>query len=341
MRGSARCEVKDMDGIFETQPERTDLPLVVMPVVIASMIEPFKKNFAMLENVARVRMYEDFTLDEDTIVERCKDADAVMVIGFHCTDAILDRLPNVKCYAFGGTGVASYINLDKSKERGIRVCNVLHYGDYAVAEHTMALLMELTRHAGALDAQVKQGDWDGADGFELFGKRLGIIGLGGIGQTVAGIAKAFGMKVSAWNSHVPAQVFADLGVTPVDDMNELIAGSDVVSVHMPLLDSTRGIIAAENLEALRPGTLFVNTARAEVIEPGALLARLQRGDIPAALDVFEHEPLTADDPLCKIPGIVLTPHIAWRTDGAYIGLTKQVVQSITAFFKGEDFNVVV
>lgn len=145
----------------------------------------------------------------------------------------------------------------------------------------MALLMELTRHAGALDMQVKQGDWDGADGFELFGKKLGIIGLGGIGQTVAGIANAFGMKVSAWNSHVPAQVFENLNVTPVEDMNELISNSDVVSVHMPLLDSTRGIIAAKNLDALRPGTLFVNTARAEVIEPGALLARLQRGDIPA------------------------------------------------------------
>lgn len=116
-----------------------------------------------------------------------------MVIGFHCADAILDRL-DAKCYAFGGTGVASYINLEKTKERGIRVCNVLHYGDHAVAEHAMALLMELTRHAGALDMQVKQGDWDGADGFELFGKRLGIIGLGGIGQTVAGIANAFGMK---------------------------------------------------------------------------------------------------------------------------------------------------
>ncbi len=228
---SARDVVKIWMEFFETQPDRTDLPLVVMPVVIESMIGPFKQNFTMLENVARVRMYEDFTLDEDTIVERCKDADAVMVIGFHCADAILDRL-DAKCYAFGGTGVASYINLE-NQERGIRVCNVLHYGDHAVAEHAMALLMELTRHAGALDMQVKQGDWDGADGFELFGKKLGIIGLGGIGQTVAGIANAFGMKVSAWNSHVPAQVFENLNVTPVEDMNELISNSDVVSVHMP------------------------------------------------------------------------------------------------------------
>ena len=155
------------------------------------------------------------------------------------------------------------------------------------------------------------------------------------------IAGALGMNVSAWNSHVPEQVFADLNITPVNDMNELITGSDVVSIHMPLLDSTKGIVTAENLEALKPGTMFINTARAEIIEPGALLARLQRGDIPAALDVFEHEPLTADDPLCSIPGIILTPHTAWRTDGAYVGITRQVVQSVAAFCKGEDFNVVV
>ena len=121
--------------IYETQPERTDLPLVVMPVIIESMIEPFEKNFELLKDIARVRMYKDFTLDEDTIVERCVEADAIMVIGFHCADSILDRL-NAKCYAFGGTGVASYIDLDKAKERGIRVCNVVHYGDHAVAEHT-------------------------------------------------------------------------------------------------------------------------------------------------------------------------------------------------------------
>lgn len=134
----------------------------------------------------------------------------------------------------------SYIDLDKAKERGIRVCNVVHYGDHAVAEHTIALLMELARQVGKLDRQVKTGNWDGADGYELYGKKLGIIGLGGIGQTVARIAGALGMNVSAWNSHVPEQVFADLNITPVNDMNELIAGSDVVSIHMPLLDSTKG-----------------------------------------------------------------------------------------------------
>ena len=146
-RLNTQCEVKDMDEIYETQPERTDLPLVVVPVIIESMIESFEKNFELFKDIARVRMYKDFTLDEDTIVARCAEADAIIVIGFHCADSILDRL-NVKCYAFGGTGVASYIDLNKAKERGIRVCNVVHYGDHRTAHGT--------RQAGRQTRQASQ-----------------------------------------------------------------------------------------------------------------------------------------------------------------------------------------
>ena len=215
--------------------------------------------------------------------------------------------------------------------------------DHAVAEHTFALLFELIRRVGQLDKDVKAGNWAWAsgDGLQLAGRRMGIIGLGGIGSTVAGIARALGMEVAAWNSHVPPEHFERSGATPVDDLNKLIETSDVISVHLPLNNATRGIVTAENLAHVKPGTLFINTARSEVIESGALLARLQKGDVPAALDVFDHEPLTADDPLCSIPGIILTPHTAWRTDGAYVGITRQVVQSVAAFCKGEDFNVVV
>lgn len=328
--------------IIETQPERTDLPLVVMPAVFEAMLEPFRRWASLLENVARLRMFTDYTLDEDEIIRRCEDADAIIVIGIHCSDRVLSTLGiHAKCFAFGGTGVASYINLDLAREMGVRVCNVVHYGDHAVAEHTMALLMELTRRVGRLDVQVRAGNWDGEDGFDLYGKKLAIIGLGGIGQTVARIANAYGMQVFAWSSNVPPEAFAACGATPVDDMRELIANADVVSVHMPLLEATRGIITAADLDAMRSGTLFINTARAEVIEPGALLKRLQRGDIPAALDVYEHEPLAADDPLCAIEGLVLTPHVAWRSDGAYANLTKQVIEAIVSFFQGGTYNAVV
>ena len=170
---------------------------------------------------------------------------------------------------------------------------------------------------------------------------MGIIGLGGIGSTVAGIARALGMEVAAWNSHVPPEHFERSGATPVDDLNKLIETSDVISVHLPLNNATRGIVTAENLAHVKPGTLFINTARSEVIESGALLARLQKGDVPAALDVFDHEPLTADDAICHVPGIVLTPHVGWRADGAFKELTRQMIACLTNYFAGEDYNVVV
>lgn len=346
--------------IFETQPERTDLPLVVLPSAIMSIIAPFKARLDMLHDIARVRIFEEFTEDADTIARRVADADVMINAGPHISDDLLRRISagvrggsngtesaggHVRCIVFSGTGVASYINLALARDLGVRVCNAEHYGDNAVAEHTFALLFELLRHTGELDRRMKEGGWGGphADGLQLAGRRLAIIGLGGIGSTVAGIARAFGMQVFAWNSgHTPASRFTDLGVTPVDDMNELIAGADVVSVHLPLIDgATRGLITADNLAHVKPGTLFVNTARAEVIEPGALTARLMKGDIPAALDVYDQEPLPADDPLRSIPGIVLTPHVAWRTDGAFADLTRQMVEATRAFLTGGEVNVVV
>lgn len=335
-----------MTEIYETQPERIDLPLVVMPSLLDAMVEPIKAQFPALENVARVRMFEEFTSDESVIASRLADAEALLVGGYHISDDLLRAIGeqgHIKCIVFCGTGVASYINLDMAHKMGIRVCNAEHYGDHAVAEHTFALLFELIRHVGQLDGDVKAGNWawSGGDGLQLAGRRMGIIGLGGIGATVAGIARAFGMEVSAWNSHVPPEHFERSGATPVDDLNELIASNDVICVHLPLNNATRGIVTADNLAHLKPGTLFINTARSEVIASGALLARLQKGDIPAALDVFDHEPLVASDPICHVPGIVLTPHVGWRTDSAFKELTRQMIACLTAYFAGEDYNVVV
>ena len=293
-----------MDGVFETQPDRTDLPLVVMPVVIESMIGPFKQNFTMLDNVARVRMYEGFTLDEDTIVERCKDADAVMVIGFHCADAILDRL-DAKCYAFGGTGVASYINLEKTKERGIRVCNVLHYGDHAVAEHAMALLMELTRHAGALDMQVKQGDWDGADGFELFGKKLGIIGLGAIGVKVANAAVGLDMEVWGYDPFlsVDGALKLDRSVKHVTDLNEIFANCDYITIHVPLNADTKNTISAEAIEKMKDGVRVINLARGELVDTKAMAKALESGKVAAYVSDF------ASDEILEQENAITLPHL--------------------------------
>ena len=355
-----------MTEIFETQPDRTDLPLVVMPEVLDAMIEPMKAQLPRLKDIARVRMFEEFTSDDDVIAERLRDADGLFVGGYHIDDDLLRRISGglagddgndagsvgggkggrVRCIVFCGTGVASYISLSLARRFGVTVCNAEHYGDPAVAEHTFALIFELTRRVGELDRATKAGDWSwkGGDGMQLSGKTLGIVGLGGIGTAVARIAQAFGMRVLAWRSPHSSKDYRSLRVEPVDDLGALMERSDVVSVHLPLVEGehgTVGLIKAEHLARMRPGTLFVNTARAEVIEPGALLNRLRKGDVQAALDVYDHEPVRADDPLCAIPGIVLTPHVGWRTDGAFAELTRQMVDDMIAFFQGRRVRAVI
>ncbi|WP_125963924.1 D-2-hydroxyacid dehydrogenase family protein [Bifidobacterium dolichotidis] len=311
-----------------------------MPYVVPGMIAPFKQWFPMLQDVARLRMYEDYTLDPDEFMQRAADADAIMDISQHISNTMLEQLAtHVKGIAFGGTGVASYIDIDRAHELGVRVCNTVHYGDHAVAEYAIAMMFELARRVGELDQQMRNNNWAGLDGMELYGKNLAIIGLGGIGKLVARMANGIGMHVYAWKSPTSKQDYAALNITPVEDMEQLVAQADVVSIHMPLLDSTRGIIPKQVIDAMRPGTLFINTARAQVIEPGALKARLLKGDIPAALDVYDQEPLPADSPLFNVPGLVLTPHVAWRSDGAYRELTKQVVEDIVSFYQGKPMNV--
>ncbi|MGO1260660.1 MAG: D-2-hydroxyacid dehydrogenase family protein [Bifidobacterium mongoliense] len=327
--------------VIETQTERTDLPLVVMPTVIPTMLEPLTACLPMLRDLARVRLHTDFTLDEDTVVERMQEADAMIVIGLHIGDRLLDLLADhVRCFAFGGTGVASYINLGRTRELGIRVCNVVHYGNHAVAEHAFGLIMELTKHVGRLDREMREGQWAGMDGLDLYDQTIGLAGFGGIGQTMARIARGFGMHILVWNSHLHADQAARFDAQTVDDLGDLFERSDVVSLHLPLTQATAGIVTARQLDRLRPGSIIINTARAEVIAPGALLTRLQRGDILAGLDVFDREPLPADDPLRTVPGLVMTPHVAWRTDGANRNLSKQLMQSLAAFYRGERMNVV-
>lgn len=258
--------------LIETQQDRTDLPLVAIPSVFDDMIEPLREAFPLLDGIARVHMHTDHTFDTHEFVRRCAGAQAVIVINVHISDAMLTELAShVRVLAFGGTGVASYVNLDLATKLGVRICNVRHYGDAAVAEFAFALMLEITRRVGALDRQLRDGSWDGAPGLDLNGRTLAIVGLGGIGGTVARIANGFGMHVTAWDSgHGDPARFETHHVAPVPTLTELFAGADVVSVHMPLTDETHGMITSEHLDAMRPGTIFINTARAEVIAPCAL-----------------------------------------------------------------------
>lgn len=338
MRYAGRMET----SVIECNADRADLPLVVIPVSIPSMTTLLRDRLEAFAGLARVRLHTDWTDDENVLASRMADATVVMSTGFRAPASLLERIaPGVRCITFCGTGAVSFIDLDAARRLGIAICNAVHYGDNAVAEHAIALMFEHTHRVGELNARTHQGSWAGADITELSGRTLGIIGFGGIGRRVARLAHGIGLRLLVWDRHPDASALAALNAESAATMDEVFSRADIVSLHLALNDATRGIIGPAQLDLMRPGALLVNTARAELIEPGAMLRRLSRGDIAAAIDVTAPEPLPDDDPLRTLPNLIITPHVAWRSDRALAALVEQNVRSAVEFLKGGAYNVLV
>lgn len=279
--------------------------------------------------------------DEDQVRSRLAQADAGLLTTHLTPGTVRAVAGRLRLLAFTGTGAASYVDLPTARESGITVTNVTGYGDRAVAEHALALLLGSARSVAAGDRAVRAGDWSGTPGPELGGMRVGVIGFGGIGRAFAGIAAALGMHVHAWDRSPHPDLTAVAGPQARwVGLEELVSTCDAVSVHLPLTPQTRGLLTAELLDLLRPGTILVNTARGELFAPGALAARLQRGDMQAALDVFDPEPLPADDPLLQAPGTTFTPHLGFRTPQALRRMAEGTVECVERFFTGDPVRVV-
>jgi D-3-phosphoglycerate dehydrogenase len=237
---------------------------------------------------------------------------------------LVAQCPALKHIVFLGTGAASYMDVAALSARGITVHTIKGYGDTAVAEHTVALMFACARDIARMDREVRGGSWQPREGVQLFGKTLGVIGLGGIGREVARIAKGLGMEVIAWNrtAHADAPV-------PLVDLDALLARSDVVSLNLTLGDDTRGFLSAERIARLKPGVILVNTARGALVDEAALLAALQSGHIRhAGLDVFHAEPLAADHPLTRMDNVTLTAHCAFRTAEASQTLLRRAIDIV-------------
>lgn len=218
----------------------------------------------------------------------------------------------LKHVVFLGTGARSYMNVDELAELGIEVHLIRGYGDTAVAECAIALMWDAARGLAQMDRAMRTGRWLRDERMQLTGKTLGLIGFGGIATEVARIAIGSGMNVIAWNRSPKSFE----GVTFVS-IDELLARSDVVSVHLLLNDETRGFVSRERIAAMKPGVLLVNTARAAIVDQAAMTDALKSGHIRhAGLDVYETEPLPADDPLTKLDNVTLSAHSAFRTPEA-------------------------
>jgi D-3-phosphoglycerate dehydrogenase len=237
---------------------------------------------------------------------------------------LVERCKQLKHIVFLGTGPASYMNVGELNDRGIKVHIIKGYGDTAVAEHSIALMVAAARDIARMDREVRSGVWTPQEGVQLFGKTLGVIGLGGIGAEVARMGKGLGMEVIAYNRTPRPQA----GVPQVD-IDTLLARSDVVSMNLTLGDETRGFLSRERIGRMKPGVIFVNTARGALVDEAALIAALKSGHIRhAGLDVFHEEPLKPNQPLAKMENVTLTSHAAFRTMEASMTLLRRSIDIV-------------
>ncbi|MFC9927892.1 D-2-hydroxyacid dehydrogenase family protein [Streptomyces sp. NPDC127190] len=293
-------------------------------------------DWSPLADRVEVRTLREHITDRDELVAALADCEIVVAMRERTPfDAdLLDRLPRLRLLVTTGMRNAS-IDLAAAAARGVTVCGTASSPTPPV-ELTWALLLGLARHLTAEHRALREGGpWQSTVGQDLHGRTLGLLGLGKIGSRVARVATAFGMDVLAWSEHLTAERAADAGARLADSKQDLLGRSDFVSVHLVLSDRTRGLIGEPELRAMRPHAYLVNTSRAAIVDRQALLRALREGWIAGAgLDVFDTEPLPADDPLHSLPNVLATPHLGYVTERNYRTFYTQAVEDIAAFLAG-------
>jgi D-3-phosphoglycerate dehydrogenase len=243
---------------------------------------------------------------------------------------IARRCAGLKHVVFLGTGARSYMNPEELAELGIDVHLIKGYGDTAVAECAIALMWAAARGLAAMDREMRAGNWLREDGMQLTGKTLGLIGFGGIAAEAARIAAGSGMRVIAWNRTPKSAT----GVEFVN-LDALLGQSDVISLHLLLNDETRGFVSRGHIAKMKPGVLFINTARAAIVDEAAMIEALKSGHIRhAGLDVFNVEPLPSDHPLTRLSNVTLSAHSAFRTPEANENLIRAAWEHCRRIAKG-------
>jgi len=297
------------------------------------------------EKFGEVTYYPN-TVAENT-AERVKDADVIIVNKAPMNEDTLKDAPNVKLICLFATGFDN-VDLAYCKSRGIKVANVVNYSTAAVVQHTLLLALALEEKLVHYDNYVKSGEYGAQDRFSNFdrpfrefeGKTWGIVGMGNIGRGVARVAQAMGCKVIFYSASGKSTCTEYERV----EFDDLLSQSDILSLHCPLSDRTRGLINKEAFSKMKQSAVLVNVARGPVVDTQALYEALTQGQIAAAgLDVLEKEPISRDNPLNEIKDstkLIITPHLAWASTEARERLVDEVAKNIQAFLDGEERNIV-
>jgi len=296
-------------------------------------------DWSVLETVGRVHFLHDYPADTATMIERLKGFAVICVMRERSTfdKALLQGLPSLKLLVTGGMRNAA-IDIAAAKALGIQVCGTDSYKQ-AAPELTWALIMASTRNLLAEANSLRAGGWQVGLGGDLYGKTLGVLGLGRIGQKVAQFAQVFGMRVLAWSENLTPERAAQAGVTWVSK-RELFEQADILTIHLVLSDRSRGLVDAEALSWMKPTARLVNTARGPIVDEQALVQALTAGRLAgAALDVFAEEPLPVDHPFRHLPNVLATPHVGYVSEQNYRQFYQQMIEDIQAWTKGAPIRV--
>ena len=296
------------------------------------------ERLAKLEAFGEFKIYCVGQPQDANIIERLADADAA-ISGWGVSNAVLAALPKLEVISFTGLGASTFIDIAEAGRRNITVTHTLSSAS-TIAEHTMALMLDTARHIGRLDREIRAGSWNTElYAMDLRGKTLGLVGFGRIAEAVVPLAQAFGMKVICWTRNPGAERARLHGIEFVE-LEQLLAGSDVVSLHLLSTPETNGMLDATRLKSIKPGAIVINTARSQLLDEAVFVDLLRSGQIAAAgIDVFDQEPISPDHPYLELDNVVMTPHVAYNTPEALTEMYDTAIDNLVAFYSGKPQNV--
>lgn len=312
-----------------------------------SLLEPIGVSEEMIDELAagfikeghKFTYYDTKAAGEEELVKRSEDQDIVMIANSPYPAEVIRRCDHLKMIAVAFTGI-DHVGLDACREKGITVCNCAGYSNQSVAELVIGLTVSVMRKVHEGDEAARGGRGSaGLTGTEICGKTVGIIGCGQIGFKTAMLFQAFGARVVVYARHRKAE-WEENGFI-YTDLDTLLSESDVISLHLPLNDLTRGLINREKISKMKQGCIFVNCARGPIVDNAALAEALEEGRLGgAAIDVFDTEPpLPADYPLCHSKNTLLTPHVAFATKESMVRRARIEFDNVSAYLRGEAENV--
>lgn len=316
-------------------------PMKSIVIIDGHTLNPGDLSWEKIEQLGRTTIYPRTSREE--VLNRVKDAEIIVVNKVKIDAEVLENAPLCQCICVTATGYNN-IDIEKAKQKGIVVLNASNYGTGSVAQHVYALLLEITNRVNSQNTSVKKGDWGNQPDFcyghesleRLEGKTIGIIGFGAIGQAVAKIADAFGMKVKVVAR--TAEKAINVGFE-VQTLEQVISNSDIITLHIPLTNDTKNIMNKAIFQKMKERTILINTSRGDLINEEDLYEGLKvKKPAFAALDVLKTEPPSAGNPLFELDNCIITPHVAWASKQAREKLMDMTAENILCFLEGRPFN---